>query len=324
MLDMPCDCNKTENLIVTYDAFLSYSSTDTLSIPESTSVGTSFRITSLIIDSSHGRKSKIRFNFSSNLVTDAFIGTVNFQIFKQCPEQIVPIPVGSVWSYTNIFISSEAIAFSFKACDEIYDECCAYYVAVTIASAVTEGTISINNANLSTLVSVDYCSADKQLFCSNDINPFVCKCRCGKLCGRIFSKCSSLSNVSIADETPAGTTVTLVSLSINTEKFNHPCIELEFSTNTVFPESLLTAFIQIYKQCDCQMAQIPIGPVWLLEHALPESNYNTFTFHIHDCLDKKEGCCTYYAILTVQSAIGEAATLFRNSTLRATIIDCPC
>ncbi len=323
MLETQCSGCKTEDLM-TNEAFFIYSTTDTLSITAGTSAGTSFRIASLVIDSSYGRQLKIRFNFSANLITAAFLGTVNIQIFKQCSEQIVPIPVGPVWNYTSLFVGSEAIAFSFKACDELCDDCCTYYVAVTIASATVQGSISVNNANLSALVSVEHCSADKQLFCRDDINPPACLRRCCKPCGGIFSKCSSPSTVSVPEETPAGVPVTLATLSINTNKFNRPCIELEFSTNTVFPESLLVAFIQIYKQCDCQMSRIPIGPVWLLEHGLPESNYNTFTFHVHDCAEKEEGCCVYYAILTVQSELISLTTQFKNSILRATIIDNPC
>ena len=319
-----CDCCKPESLKETNGALLSYSTTDSLTIPGGTSVGTSFTITSLTVDNSHGRHSTVRLNFSSNLVADASIASINFQVFKQCPEQIAPIPVGSVWNYSRIFITSESTTFSFKACDDICGECCVYYVVVTVVAAATVGLISINNAKLSALVIMDGCSFDKQLYCCKDECQSDCNSRCCKPSAVTFSKCSSPLNVLVAEGTPAGDTYILASLNVNAGKFNHPCIELEFATNTIFSGSILIAFIQIYKKCDCQMAPIPIGPVWLVDHSLPEIDYNTFSFHTHDCLDQSDGCCNYYALLTVQFAPGAVASLFNNSTLSATIIDRMC
>ncbi len=307
-----CSCCKADTKKENNDVFLYYSTTDTLSIPETTSVGTSFRITTLRTDDFHEQDFTIRFNFSCNLVTEAAIGNINFQIFKQCSDQLTPIPVGSVFNYTKLFLGGDATAFSFKACDTNHDNCCIYFVLVTVAGTPTTGLISIANANLSALVSVDSYSSDQQ------------QCCCCKQCGRIYTKYGASSNVPIAGETPAGESFTLASLSINPKNFNCPCIELEFTTNVIFPESFLVAFIQIFKQCECQIAPIPVGPVWLLEHPLPESNYNTFTFHVHDCMKKTGGCCTYYALLTVQLTVGEQTTLFRNSLLRATIADNVC
>lgn len=318
-----CDCCKPESLKETNGALLSYSTTDSLTIPEGTSVGTSFTITSLTVDNSHGQHSTVRLNFSSNLFADASIASINFQIFKQCPEQIAPIPVGSAWSHSRLLITSESTTFSFKACDNICDECCVYYVAVTVVAAATAGRLSINNANLSALVIMKNCLFDKQMYCCNDECQSDCNSRCGNSSAVTFSKCSSPFNVSVAGEVPAGDTYILASLNVNAEKYNLPCIELEFATNTIFPGSHLLAFIQIYKKCDCQMAPIPIGPIWLLEHALPEFDNLTFSFHMHDCLDKSDGCCNYYALLTVQFAPG-GTTLFNNSTLSATIVDRVC
>lgn len=323
-MNKQCDCCELEIPKENNCAFLSYSTTDTLTIPLGTSVGTTFRITSLTIDNSCKRFSTVRLKFSSNLVTDASIASINFQIFKQCSKQTAPIAVGSVWSYSRILITSEATSFSFKECDVICDECCVYYVVVTVVTAATAGVISINNANLSALAVFDGCSFEKQPYCGNDECQSDCNSRCFKPCAGAFTKCSSPFNVSVAGGVPAGNTYILASLNINTEKFNHPCIELEFATNTIFSGSLLIAFIQIYKQCDCQVAPIPIGPIWLLDHSLPEIDYYTFSFHIHDCMDCVDGCCNYYALLTVQFAPEGVATLFNNSTLSAIIIDSAC
>ncbi len=322
-MDKQCDCCKPEIIKKTCDAILCYSTTDTLTIPNATNVGTSFRITPLKVNHAKGPHSIIRLNFSSNLVTDASIATVNFQIFKQCPDQLAPIPVSSVWTYTRLFLGGDATTFSFKACDRNHDECCIYYVAVTVVGTATVGLISINNANLSALASIDGCSSDNQS-CDNDECQSDCCCHCFNPSTRVLSKCSSPSSVSIAGGTSAGVTFTLATLQLNAEKFNHPCIELEFATNTIFQTSILIAFIQVYKQCNCQLVPIPIGPTWLLDHSLPESNYNTYTFHVHDCIEKTEGCCTYYVSLTVQFTPEGAATMFNNSTLRATIADCVC
>lgn len=324
-MNKQCDCCEYEIPKEMNGAFLCYSTTDTLTIPEGTSVGTSFRITFLTIDNSHGRHSTVRLNFSSNLITDASIASVNFQIFKQCSGQIAPIPVDSVWSHVRPLITSESRTFSFKTCDDICDECCVYYVVVTVVEAATAGVVSISNANLSGLVIIDGCSFDKQLYCGNEECESDCSSSCCfKPCAGAFLKCSSPFNVSVAGGTPAGAAYILASLNINAAKFHHPCIELEFATNTIFSASLLIAFIQIYKQCDCQMAPIPIGPIWLLDHSLPEFDDFSFSFHIHDCMNKTDGCCNYYALLTVQFAPEGAATLFNNSTLSATIIDSVC
>jgi len=322
-MDKQCDCCKPEIAKKSNDAFLCYSTTDTLTIPAGTNVGTSFRITLLKINNAKGQHSTIRFNFSSNLVTEASIATVNFQIFKQCPDQLAPIPVGSVLTYTRLFLGGDATTFSFKACDKNYDECCIYYVAVTVVGTATTGLISINNANLSALASIDGCSSDNQ-YCDNDECQSNYCCNCIRPTNIVLSKCSSPSTVSVAGETSTGDTFTLASLQLNGKKFNQPCIELEFSTNTIFPTSILIAFIQVYKQCSCQLVPIPIGPTWLLDHSLPESNYNTYNFHVHDCIEKTEGCCTYYVLLTVQLATEGPATTFNNSILRATITDCAC
>lgn len=322
-MNKQCDCCKPEITKKTNDAFLCYSTTDTLTIPSETNAGTSFRITALKIDNCKGQHSTIRFNFSSNLITESSIATINFQIFKQCSGQLAPVPVGPVWTYTRLFLGGDATTFSFKACDNSHDECCIYYVLVTVVGTATTGLISINNANLSALASINVCSSDNQ--CSDDDEcQFDCCCHCCKPFTRVLSKCSSPSTVSVAGGTPSGTTFTLASLQLNAEAFNHPCIELEFATNTIFPTSLLIAFIQVYKQCNCQLVPIPIGPTWLLDHSLPESNYNTFTFHVHDCIEKMEGCCTYYVLLTVHSTPAGPATTFNNSTLRATITDSAC
>ncbi|MDR1547699.1 MAG: DUF4489 domain-containing protein [Hungatella sp.] len=315
-----CVCYKPEFTNKINNAFLCYSTTDTLTIPDGTNVGTSFRITTLKIN---GCYSTIRFNFSSNLVTDISAATLDFQIFKQCPDQLSPIPVSPVWRYTRLLLGGDAMTFSFKACDKDYDGCCTYYVAVTVVGTATIGLISINNANLSALAFIDGCSSDNQ-YCGNDVCQSGCCGHCFNPFTRVLSKCSSPSTVSVAGETASGVTFTLATLQLNTEKFNQPCIELEFSTNIIFPTSLLTAFMQVYKQCNCQLVPIPIGPTWLLDHLLPETIYDTFTFHVHDCIDKTEICCTYYVLLTVQFTTAGAATMFRNSALHATIADSIC
>ncbi len=286
-------------------------------------MGTSFRITSLKINNAKKQHFTIRFNFSSNLVTDSSIATINFQIFKQCSDQLVPFPISPVWTYTRLFLGGDATTFSFKACDKTHDNCCIYYVAVTVVGTATTGLISINNANLSALVSIDGCSSDDQYCVNNEYQSEHC-CHCPRPSTRVLSRCSAPSSVSISGETATGVTFTLASLQLNAEKFNQPCIELEFTTNTIFPTSILIAFIQVYKQCNCQLIPIPIGPTWLLDHSLPESNYNTYNFHVHDCIEKTEGCCTYFVLLTVQFTTEGSATMFNNSILRATIADYAC
>ena len=106
------------------------------------------------MDTKGFRKPCIKFEFASNIVTTAAVLSLNFQIFKQCKNQLVPIPVGPVWTFSRLVAVTASDSFSFFVCDcDICDtECCTYSVVATVAGVATVGVTSINNATLGAIV----------------------------------------------------------------------------------------------------------------------------------------------------------------------------
>jgi hypothetical protein len=119
-------------------------------IPPATIAGTTFPVSSLTLNTSCLCNPTVKLEFASNLVAlVAFTGTINFQVFKICRGQTVPIPVGPAWTFSLVALLSSQ-TFSFFVCDSdsCFDDCCSYTVVATVTSAVTVGTLSINNATL--------------------------------------------------------------------------------------------------------------------------------------------------------------------------------
>lgn len=119
-------------------------------IPPATIAGTAFPVSSLTLNTSCLCNPAIKLEFASNLVAlIAFTGTINFQVFKLCRGQTTPVPVGPAWTFNLVALLSSQ-TFSFFVCDSdsCFDDCCTYTVVATVTSAVTVGTLSINNATL--------------------------------------------------------------------------------------------------------------------------------------------------------------------------------
>lgn len=154
-----CDCEKTKFLAPNRST-LKCGCPGAVSLPVATLAGTSFTVATVTVDTKGFRKPCIKFEFASNIVTTAAILTLNFQIFKQCKNQLVPIPVGPVWTFSRLVIISSSDTFSFLVCDcDICDtECCTYTVVATVAGVATIGVTSINNATLSALVVDNTCN----------------------------------------------------------------------------------------------------------------------------------------------------------------------
>ena len=129
-------------------------------IPAATVLGTTLPLTSLTLNTSRLKDPCVKLEFASNLVAVvAFTGTLNFQVFKQCKGQSTPVPVGPAWQFSLVALLSSQ-TFSFFVCDcdcSCFDECCTYTVTATVASAVTVGTLSVNN---STLGAIATCRSD--------------------------------------------------------------------------------------------------------------------------------------------------------------------
>ncbi|OOM71299.1 hypothetical protein CLPUN_49830 [Clostridium puniceum] len=129
-------------------------------IPAAITVGTSFTVSSLTLDTSSLSDPCTKLEFASNLVAPVlFSGTINFQVFKLCKGQVTPVPVGPSWTFTRAagVILSDTFTFFVCDCDSCIDDCCTYTVVATV-TAVIAGGISINN---STLGAISTCRSSK-------------------------------------------------------------------------------------------------------------------------------------------------------------------
>lgn len=120
-------------------------------IPAATPARTTFSAGSLTLNTSSLRNPCIKLEYASNLIATGFTGTVSFQVFKLCNNQLTPLAIGPAWIFS---ISGAAVTaattFSFFVCDcdSCFKECCNYTVVATVTSATTAGTLNINNATL--------------------------------------------------------------------------------------------------------------------------------------------------------------------------------
>ncbi|NLU52119.1 MAG: DUF4489 domain-containing protein [Clostridiaceae bacterium] len=125
-------------------------------IPVGTVAGTTFTVASLTVNTNKIKNPTIKLEFASNIVTTAFVGTLTFQVFKVCNNQLTPIPVGPSWTYTETVAITDASTFSFFICDcdTCFNDCCTYTVVATVG-LLTVGTIAINNATLGAIIAGD-------------------------------------------------------------------------------------------------------------------------------------------------------------------------
>ncbi len=100
----------------------------------------------------------IQLEFASNIIATAATLVLNFQIFKQCGNQMGPIPVGPIWTFSPPVEFSEGggftntFSFSVCDCDTTCDECCNYRVVVTPVGAATIGITTIYNSSLAAVI----------------------------------------------------------------------------------------------------------------------------------------------------------------------------
>ncbi len=120
-----------------------------------------------------------------------------------------------------------------------------------------------------------------------------------KLNGTVL-KCSCPGFVSFANATEAGTTQTLAALQINTSEFEHPCIQLSFNAN-IFTGVTGGYNFQIFKLCSNQLTPIPVSGIYEYARVVATTESDSFNFTVCDCdCDScMDGCCTYYALVTV-------------------------
>lgn len=131
-----------------------------VTLPLATLAGTTFTVATVTVDTKNLKNPCIKFEFASNVVTTAAVLTLNFQIFRQCKNQLVPLPIGPVWTFSRLVAVTESNTFSFFVCDcDICDGgCCTYSVVATVVGVATVGVTAINNATLSAIVADNSCN----------------------------------------------------------------------------------------------------------------------------------------------------------------------
>ena len=124
-----------------------------VTIPAGTAAGTVFTIGSLTLDTSCLCDPRIKLDFASNEVLAAFVGTINIQVFKQCRNQITPVPIGPVWTLAEAAAVTSSRTFTFFICDSdsCDNDCCTYTVVATVVGAATAGALTINNGTLAAI-----------------------------------------------------------------------------------------------------------------------------------------------------------------------------
>ncbi|MPW26952.1 DUF4489 domain-containing protein [Alkalibaculum sp. M08DMB] len=268
-------------------------------------------------------KSCIKFNFTSNIISNALGGTLTFQLYKLCDNQINATTVGPQWIFTANPLINTITTFSFNVYDNdiCSSEKCNYYVMMSLSGVFNEGVIT--NATLSALV-VDNSSNKliKEPIFDDKIVPFFTP---NLEQHPTVLKCGTPQSTSF----PAGllenitTTATVASVTLNTSCFCKPSILLEYANNIIIPinTAIFSMSFQVFKHCSDQLKPIPVGTQLYFLHR--PSTTNNFSFSICDQNPCSNECCTY----TVQStgiifhAGGGGPVVVENSTLSAIIVD---
>ena len=123
----------------------------TVTIPEGTELGTVFPLVNLNVDTREYKKPCVKLEFLSNILTDTATATLNFQVFRQCNGQLVPVPASAVWTFSRTVATADEanyFGFAFCDCDNCNCGCCNYSVTATVVGDDTTGTVTINNATL--------------------------------------------------------------------------------------------------------------------------------------------------------------------------------
>lgn len=117
-----------------------------------------FTVSTVTVDTSDVVDPCIKFEVSSNVNITVGVGlpiTLNFQIFKTCRNQLTPIPVGPVYTFSKVASVLESAVVSFSVCDCnvcCSDDCCTYSLVVTVATIGVALTSSVTNAAITAIV----------------------------------------------------------------------------------------------------------------------------------------------------------------------------
>lgn len=133
----------------------------TIPIP-GTVAPTPITLTSIEVNTSCFCHPTIRIDFCCNIVIPVGLTTttLTFQVFKRYNHHDQTIAIGAPWVYTRSLgvteASADIISFFIEDNLDSFMQCGAtYIVAVTPTVSATNGTVAINNATVSALVSGD-------------------------------------------------------------------------------------------------------------------------------------------------------------------------
>jgi len=167
------------------------------------------------------------------------------------------------------------------------------------------------------------CNGDESQECERLIK-YVCETGQKKIKpNRTMLKCSNLGSLVLPANTIAGTSFTLITVSVNAKDLKKPCINLEFTSNISNIDAGLTLDFQIFKQCNGRTTPIPIGPVWVFSRPSGILNSNAFSFFVCDCDICDDECCVYSVVARVATIV-TGVTLINHALLSVFIVDNDC
>ncbi|MDR1770374.1 MAG: DUF4489 domain-containing protein [Hungatella sp.] len=129
-------------------------SSGSVTLPVATLPGVTFTLATVNVETEGMNHPCIQLEFASNIITTSASLILNFQIFKQCRNQLAPIPIGRTWTFLPLVEVTDGNIFSFSICDcdMACDECCIYSVIATPAGVATAGITTINNSSLTAIM----------------------------------------------------------------------------------------------------------------------------------------------------------------------------
>ncbi len=129
-----------------------------LTIPVGTVSGAKFTLVALDLDLDRFCNPAVNLEFSSNILSPISFTELNFQIFRQCKEELSPVAVSSIWTFNTLTPGVNSSTFTFNSCDSDFNYCgcCTYTVVVTVTTTVAVNPTTINNAKLDVFVTENH------------------------------------------------------------------------------------------------------------------------------------------------------------------------
>lgn len=161
---------------------------------------------------------------------------------------------------------------------------------------------------------------------------YVTACECGaanvvdravsKRADGVQIKCRTYGAATIPAATEVGTAFPLVNVNVDTRGHKKPCVKVEFLSNILTDTATATLNFQVFRQCDGQLAPVPVSGIWTFSRAVATAaEANSFGFAICDCDNCNCGCCNYSVVATVVGAATTGTVTVNNATLIATVVE---